>query len=362
MGLAEALESLEATDPGNGAPTVEAHFHDDEASVQRPYTVCGSWPPIHIDHPLQRLDHINKAQVNECINTGEPHLLISVWDQLVTADVSETTSDAIENTIFALCGERPDVHVPQKSPTAGPNEAPVSYIVGGLTEETNAFLLQQFCFSLPDITFFVHSMGVELPVWVCSLRGYWTPTNLDLIRAGIKASLRDDEVFRALVADCQPNNAALADLSADLAVQKVVDTVDVGLLKMKIDEKTNDYKVNLYMQLPTNDIQEGARVLEYLRKRKYTVLKCGPGTPWKPIPCTGCHGADHVRGLCPFQDMPGWKGTRTNKDIKVTRSLEARAARHNNKDNTRPQRGGGRGGYSARGRGGSRGRPIGRDF
>lgn len=338
-GLLEALDSLEGLDSAHGfphAPNDNAPTIDDdiigELDAPLPYPRSQNWPLSHIGEPCQRVQFIDKQQIAFFDERREDYLLFSIWGEEATADLQDKAVESLSNSIYVLRGETPDITPPKKAANAGRDDAPISYIVGGLTESTRAFFLDQFCFSLPDITFFVHPLLVELPVWVCALQGFW---NVDLtkIRNGIITTLRDDKAFCSLIKEFRPNNAALTMLTDEQAIEAILQSIDTQLLKEKIDAKTNDYKVNLYIQPPTSDIAEYRRFQTHLRRRNYLIVKCGTGRPWQPIRCSGCHGVDHMRGLCPFPSVPGWNGSQTKRDIAVLSRINAKLERQQRGNN-----------------------------
>lgn len=339
-----------------------------------PYTArpAEGHPVIHIDNPLGRYANMDRAQLTALSEDDTIKAIAMVWGARVTSDVAQSNAKQIGDTIYALSSCRPTVHIPRKEDQA--EDAPIAYVLTDLTPEAAEFLLSGFCFSLPDITFFVLPMGIETPLWVCSLRGFWG-FDLTAIRNGIIKQLSNDPDFEALVGRLAANTIAMSTNDPKEAVRLTLNTLDVQILHDKRDGNTNDWKVNMYVRPPTTNLSDHLDFRGYMRRQHYTVIRCGTGIPWCPIPCTGCHGVDHMRGLCPFAQIPGWNGSRTKRDINVERTIENRARRQQAYEGPRYNdrfaardgdftQGSSRGGYSFRGgRGGFRERrPSGHDF
>lgn len=288
----------------------------------RPYTLIKEKVPIHFDSMVGPGIGIDGDQLEEFMESPGS-IFFTVWASKVYDKGSKALQTHAETSIHAATGEEILLMPPKRSAIGRARDGPIAYLATGVSEEARNTLLEQGCYSMrsPQVTFFAHAAKCEFPRWICGLHGFWDYRNVDALREGIANQLTSDEAstkkFREImkiIINSDESNLTTTDL--DDAIAATVSTLEVKVLADYTPDEIEDFKLNIYLYSPTTNPAHYMLFRQAARDIKYYVKGRGSATQWYPPPCTGCHGADHPRGLCPFTTIPGWNGSLPEGAIK----------------------------------------------
>lgn len=234
------------------------------------------------------------------------------------------------------------------------HDGPVVFLVYGLTEGEQRTLLKRFCWSTPLCTFFCYPPCVQpIPTHIGQFSGFVRPDEAG-IRAAFLHHLSQGQLAQ-LIGHLAAEHPDYAGLPEETAVARVLSTVRVTVLTMKEPGGfLRKHVANLYINSPTMYVDKWKIFRATLRRYVYTSGLLGAGR-FRPRsaapPCSGCLGADHPRGLCPFPHLPHWHGpppTTLNED----QDIPAHLTHAGFAQGQARGRGNGRGRGRGRGRGG----------
>lgn len=97
----------------------------------------------------------------------------------------------------------------------------------------------------------------------------------------------------------------------------LMDSMWIQKLETKCTGETITPHYNIYTDSSGISIDEvWTRLRGFLSKCTYSANFQGTGKIKIPLfHCGVCHGADHLRGLCPFPDTPGWNGPKNRPNL-----------------------------------------------
>ncbi|OBZ72437.1 hypothetical protein A0H81_07660 [Grifola frondosa] len=154
---------------------------------------------------------------------------------------------------------------------------------------------------------------------MCGLQGFST-LNLPRIQNAILGWLSQPPT-RSFIANLVAENPRLKDRPRAQAVDDILASLEVTVLDIKQKGGISTPIANVYINSPTESPESWYRWREHICDIRYTSLYDGTGTAQSNLLCTGCHGVDHPRGLCPYPSLPGWNGpTYTLADKKNAKS------------------------------------------
>ncbi|KAF7789087.1 hypothetical protein EIP86_000020 [Pleurotus ostreatoroseus] len=150
------------------------------------------------------------------------------------------------------------------------------------------------------------------------------PTYLGVITG---LDITDARAVYNMVRDClEPLLSPILDIAAeedeDIArdtdrtvfKKKILDSLQVSFLDIKIPGGTATPEFNVYARLPIEKHKGFLRARSILTSAVWRGAFLGRAGFREPYAhwCLLCHGADHPRGLCPLPTTPGWLGPTTN--------------------------------------------------
>ncbi|KAI0094527.1 hypothetical protein BDY19DRAFT_25303 [Irpex rosettiformis] len=329
------------------------------------------WPNVHCNDPMWRFRHWHADSVRHIWTKSADSVIIFVWGIPPHHRDFLVAQGHLRNSLnFILPGdEQPEIYNPQPDLDAADNtkgEHPATFAICNLSENAKTLLLNQRVYSLryPEITFFVHDLGWEIPTFITLLQGFSTFHDRDALRTSIKATINTSEPTRELIHTLVKENQNFTDVSTIDVMNTIINSVEIDILPIKLVGGVDDWKVGLYMTSPTAEPKKWMSFRDQIQSLTFCVYNNGNGTKYtSDLPCSGCGATDHPRGLCPYRLIPGWNGQATASEKRRTTANPApnKFSKHSDagpstyyNDGPTNHPGGRRGG--PRGRGGHRGR------
>ncbi len=270
-------------------------------------TPTGGFPVIHRAHPDSLTRNLHPQQIQDWENlrasttvaiqvfaVGYPSLesARTITHGLQTALVDLTRCPAVE--VAAPIAAR-DANGDPLFPL------PTTYLAYNLTEEVASRLKKQVCWSLNSISFFAYDFSPVIPDFLFTLRGF-TSRNIKSLEHVIKRTIFSPEC-RLFTASFAVDNPRFHGLSTDSIAELLMES-----LRLKVVERSHSdvLNVNVYCASPTTSDVLWCRWRDVLGAAEFTHSFIGVGTRVVYLACSGCHGADHDIGNCPFTTLLGW--------------------------------------------------------
>ncbi|KAI0053709.1 hypothetical protein FA95DRAFT_1600844 [Auriscalpium vulgare] len=324
-------------------------------ALVRPAAVAGSstahasngltiadFPVVHYTHSGNLLQYVAMHQVDRWDEEETPHLLLDIFDQQAkNPDAHATVGAVICSKITEWTGEE-DPHVAppiQSDEGAAANIFPSVFFVSNISARSRDFLLRQRILDCDK--FSAHAVPHRLisPAYLFPLGGFTTTsvTKVAAIVADKWISQESCDGLGKIIQDNANKPVPLTDEHVRRFIQslhvKRVDTKGPGGILIPrfiilIDPNT----------IPDDDFWYILR--DHFLSLTYQSPMEGTGTLQQPLYCHICHGCDHPRGLCPFPNVPGWKGPEHDTPNRGNNSNNSNGrARGRGEDNFAPRGG-----------------------
>lgn len=276
--------------------------------------------PVHYNHPTAALRNIDPDILGswEAIQTGK--LLAQPFGAYAS---KAENHNGLKALIFAAVVEITDttnisVCAPRRKPNSPKN--PTSFLIHNLTEKQRQTLLVRSVWSSTDITFRVLPFEPACPNFLFSIKGFTTGTE-DTVKKAVESVWEDETTETFLNSICNQ----IPEKDRTIAAQTLRDFINsmwVTMLKTRLKGSflAPTFQVYAIGGMINND-RTWCRLRSYFASRNYVVPLEDPGITTIPTAdneCSICHGADHPRGLCPFQGIIGWNGPKGRDDEPLT--------------------------------------------
>ncbi|KAL6302649.1 hypothetical protein BKA93DRAFT_751008 [Sparassis latifolia] len=185
--------------------------------------------------------------------------------------------------------------------TSNPNLASLGFLLYQISDEMKRRMLDQFCISMPSLTIFVYDLTWELPRYICAFSGFMTMDESELLDI-MDMHLHEDESIEMLldIIGHDENGAARGE--------EILQSLEISILDLHSTGSFPAPAVNVYMTPPNNELSDWLKWRDFIFRKVYSITFSGCSIGHPGFKCTGCHDADHPRGLCPFKHIPGWLG------------------------------------------------------
>ena len=261
-------------------------------------------PPVHRGKPYGLLENMRSEQMAEWWDLREGSLIIQVFGtNACNQDTSYVLSYLIEALKTVVGIASPDIATPN-APTDRRHFRPSSFLLKHPAKDAYNKLVQQFVWSTTPIAFFVYEMIFTIPRFIGSFQGF-TTVNTDIIVNAFKLHLNTEHT-RKVINNLRAENPKLAHLPLDHVMTALLDSIEVHVFFIEERDRPRIPVANLYMDSPTAKADQWTLWQGYLRDIEYTTQLHGCGVKRELWKCSGCHGDDHPRGLCPFPQLSGW--------------------------------------------------------
>ena len=188
-----------------------------------------------------------------------------------------------------------------------PDRVPSTFLIYNLTATQRETLLRQSIWASASVTFRVTPLTPTHPDFLFAIMGF-TTLNLADATVMVKKVWKDEKTQDLLQKLTIPMDVGQNTPQPNL--RAFTDSMYIKLLDIRGDKNALRPHYNIHADnslIPNPDLWCQVRAL--LARRSYFAISLGRGvTRFTAFKCTICHGADHPRGLCPFTEVPGWKG------------------------------------------------------
>lgn len=270
---------------------------------------AGGFPKIHGDRPFSLFANQPASQRQAWSNMSGPKLGIQVYDE----DASNPTDAVRLAGTLAATIERifniknVAIATPQvDSPPTSANSPPFTFLAHGFSRDIAAAMLHQGTYSSRLITFHVFKICWTLPRFICGFSGF-TSTDELAIKVAIRNALQEEHAIE-LITDLVSGNPHFRHVTTGNAFYRVLNSLEITVIDNRLPGGFRAPIVNIYMDSPTVDPAKWIVWRNFVFSLKISTDFLGTATGMPNRPCTGCHSADHPRGLCPFPNIPGWNG------------------------------------------------------
>ncbi|THH21233.1 hypothetical protein EW146_g317 [Bondarzewia mesenterica] len=194
-------------------------------------------------------------------------------------------------------------------PTPPTHEKPNAFLIYNISEQLCDDLVTTAVYSSDNITLLFYEFTPQLPSFVGQFKDFIT----DLARDDCNERLASD-LRTSLINSTLPALLALissgrhANLSAEDRVRYFLNSIRTNHIILRIPGGAPYVAWHLYMDYPTTSPGDWDQVLNFFHSNPMCTSLNGVGHAERSYSCTGCHSADHPRGLCPFAAIPSWHG------------------------------------------------------
>ncbi|KAI9434406.1 hypothetical protein F5148DRAFT_1154802 [Russula earlei] len=272
------------------------------------YTNCEHFPIVHDPHPAVALDNIDIECAVGWVHRPGDKLLAIPFD----TEASELeTHDSIKSRIFTTVTEitkADNIGIAGPTPSKEACRSPTSFLIYNLTDAQKIALLKCGVWSAPTLTFRVTTLDSPCLDFLFTIRGFTTHI-IDEVQQMVYNIWTDETTKEFLTSTINTYNPSdQHDIAT--SISHFIESVTVTRLDLKTNGGALTPRFNIYARgktIPNDDLWFTLR--DFLAKRSYATALQGKGeTVIAPFRCGICHGADHLRGLCPFPQIKDWNG------------------------------------------------------
>ncbi|KAJ7466656.1 hypothetical protein B0H11DRAFT_2239826 [Mycena galericulata] len=252
-----------------------------------------------------------------------------------------TPSDFIEHAKNALAQ-----HFNCPAPLIGPAEAattpalhdpPFLNMLSRFPLQHLQMLINQGCWSFPNVTFYVMSHPPEISPFLFTLDGLlYGPSQQDALDVAnlVAAKIAGDAAAQAFLLRVHDNYPVVAN-----PMQHFISTIRVSPMELSNPGGSVHTVWTVTAQPPTTNVDEHNAWINLVSKLDFPTVMYYVGTPISPpLFCNGCKSLGHPTGRCPTLNVPGIHITAPTAQAQPPANTEANAA-----EGTTRGRGGGRG-------------------
>lgn len=305
-----AMASL--PDNGNPATTTASFtpFSEMPQILQAMLNPTREWPAVHLPSFHWLLSNIDPLQLAAWERDRRPMVLVVMWGGSMLdpespyhgGDIAHIVADYLRVPIASFNISMP---IPITTPTTR-HVAPWAAAVRGLTLDQRQALLDIQCRSTARGTVFFYPYGTATTHYVCTI-GRLPPVPerrvTDMIRRQMMQSPTRNQIVTA--ARLIPE---LREYHAEDILEIVSSCIYVKLLDLRAKGGFHTPAYNFYMTPLSSAPEVHEAFCVAFRAMKFADPDLGLAKIHPLRPCTGCHSADHPRGMCPFAELEGWMG------------------------------------------------------
>ncbi|KAI0705230.1 hypothetical protein BC835DRAFT_1302773 [Cytidiella melzeri] len=268
------------------------------------------WPIVHINHPLGRLSYLSPTGILSVLDDDSDPVLAYIWDAKTQAHNSDTAAELLKSlSQLLLPHERPAVRaIPANSQCDGIGIMCIS----NLSSDAKSFLLEQTVFLMrdPRITFSVFEPFHSHQTFLTMFAGYSDVRDRAAVHQNLVNAILTTQFMSELLAEATDTHPHYSSTRTVEALHALVSTARTTILDLRTPSGQRAPRVCLYMDIPTEDVDRWRLIRNQIRLLAFV----GPnGELLKShdldTPCSGCGVFDHLRTICPFQEIPEWNGT-----------------------------------------------------
>ncbi|GBE85931.1 hypothetical protein SCP_0804550 [Sparassis crispa] len=272
-------------------------------------TLPNGFPNIYAEHPVFFFNNLARDQLSRWGANDVLRVAITSWE--ASANDPEIQQRWLVVVPKVVAKHHNNATIQLGIPcvaveTSRLNQPPFAFIGFGMTEELKCAMVAQFCYSTPKITFFVHKISWDFPTFLATFEGFSNLSHEQIVEL-IQRHFADNATLNTLI------HLVGADNDGRVRIQRTLNSLTIKFLDIKVRGGLPSLAVNVYADSPSDELQTWELWCTYVTQLTFPTAFHGTGKARPNFHCTGCHGCDHPRGLCPFASLPGWNGhTKTN--------------------------------------------------
>lgn len=199
-----------------------------------------------------------------------------------------------------------EVSVPIAARNSGEDKAhsmPSSFLAFNLTTTAAAMLKKRVCWVTNECAFFAYNLSPSIPTYLFSMQGF-THKYPDKIRESVLAVVLSSP-YRDISLALAQSNEKYRGYSSDAIMTSLTSSIKVSILHLSM---IGPVIANIYCDSPTENPELWCVWRDAFLNAEYGGGLYGRGSPMAitVAQCSGCHGADHPREVCPFSRFLGW--------------------------------------------------------
>ncbi|KAK7688525.1 hypothetical protein QCA50_008063 [Cerrena zonata] len=261
-------------------------------------------PPVYDGKPFRLFEHMRNTQILDWWKDCRDAVIIQVFGTNAWNEDTPYILTMLTNTLRGLVG-LPSPNLAAPNPPADIRSyRPSSFLLVRPPKAVYDRLVEQFCWSTPDIAFFAYKMEFSLPRYIGPFVGF-TTADVDHVRDAFTRHIGSDAT-RMHVNFYRSSNNAIRSMPLDDIMAALLNSIEVDTFYIAECNRPEILVANLYIDSPTNDASQWLGWQAHLRNIVYTTQFHGNGVKRDLFKCSGCHGDDHPRGKCPFPQLEGW--------------------------------------------------------
>ncbi|TFK83512.1 hypothetical protein K466DRAFT_567800 [Polyporus arcularius HHB13444] len=279
-------------------------------------------------------------------------VLVEVFNLLFSDNIqtNRVIVETLKQATYLISGERNVSIVPPDLDDVHPRrsrDAPRVWAIRGLSPAGEEAMLSRFPWSFRAISFFTYKRTVAPDTWIMSLDGFFDE-DTHAIASAVREVLQEDMQWERLITLTR-SHPELRHLPGRERAKAILDSIVVRTWRLS----NQNVVASVHIRPPTYDIPRWREWATGLRSRTYGNFTNGTGIVRRVANCLGCNSVDHPAYLCPFHDLPGWKGPRAGAGTysSIVQPALPQNGHAQTQNGTAPTRGAphARGGYPARG-------------
>ncbi len=262
---------------------------------------------VHFDDP-ERLVHGQSAEWQREMWKDSTAVMFTAYNYRLTTNgvVNRHVESAVTAITTFVTGEAnfsvvpPD---PDRERHLAVRDLPFTWAIRGLTTRGAARMAAIRVASSKGVSIITYPRRLSNPRWVLGLVGFLRP-DAAVIRAAVMNVLRASAMYEWL-SKLTKASKSLRRIPTEERVEYILSTLEVKIA----DLEDGDFTANVFIDSPTDDMNEWRDWVAHLRSCKYNNFMNGTGTARRVFWCSGCRGVDHDTMKCLFPTMDGWQGT-----------------------------------------------------
>lgn len=286
-------------------------IHSEDDSLLFTPTPTSKFPPVYGHTSTRIFDNLDHEQMSVWLTLESPHIFVQpLCHGYYPPNIAPEMVHLIRETIqlaLGITGIKVTAPSPNEQVTKL-NKAPFTYLVRGMSVAEADRLVAKHCLASKSIGLLIYKAGIEAPSYLGSIQGLTIDDQEDhesVLR--MAAQTYFEGPVGAILGEI---SAPYPDLQTQLTdaerVQNILQTLEGRKLELSTSTGSKRACFNLYIQSPTKDDDDWARLLESVTSTIYKHALLGNRFHSPAWNCNTCHGVDHPSGLCPFPLLPGW--------------------------------------------------------
>jgi hypothetical protein len=295
-------------------------IHSEDDSLLFTPTSSSKFPPVHGYTSTRIFDNLDHEQMSVWLTLESPHIFVQpLCHGYYPPNIAPEMVHLIRETIQLALGTT-GIKVTAPSPNEAVtklNKAPFTYLVRGMSVAEADRLVAKHCLASKTIGLLIYKAGIEAPSYLGSIQGLTIDDHEDHESVlQLVAQTYFQGSIGTILAEISTLHPEFPTQPADTdRVHNILQTLEGRKLELSTGTGSKRTCFNLYIQSPTKDDDDWARLLQAVTSTIYKHALLGNGFHGSPWNCNTCHDVDHPSGLCPFPLLPGWFKAGTLKTI-----------------------------------------------